>query len=111
MVNTRFYAWLTSELNKREMSNNELARRAGVSSGLVSLVLSGQRGISTDFCIKVARALNLPTNDVLRRAGFSTVPDAQADLSADEAELVAAYRRLSPDMRGRAVAILQVLAD
>lgn len=41
------------------MSYSELARRAGVSQGLVSMVMSEQQAPSWEFCAKTADALRL----------------------------------------------------
>ena len=62
--------WLNSEMEERGWSNNELARRAGLSSGGVSLVLSGSRKPTHGFCVAVARALREPPEKVLRLAGL-----------------------------------------
>jgi hypothetical protein len=42
-VNKSFIEWISAEIAARGWSNNEFARRAGISKSLVSLVLNGQR--------------------------------------------------------------------
>ena len=65
-----FVCWLTTELDTRGWTNSELARRADVGFSTVSRVFSRQQNPGLDFCIGVARALDLPPEDVLRRAGL-----------------------------------------
>lgn len=64
-----FVSWLNRELQIRDWSQRELARRAGLSQTTVSQVLAYQRNPTPDFCIDVARALRLPPESMLRRAG------------------------------------------
>ncbi len=69
MRNNDFANWLTGEINRLGWSQSELARRAGLSSGLISQVLSGQKP-GERFCKGVARALGVPEDEVFRRAGI-----------------------------------------
>ncbi len=52
------------------MSQAELARRSGLSQGLISQILNGQRKPGVEACAGFARAFHLPTEDVMRRAGL-----------------------------------------
>ena len=63
-------SWLASEIKRRGWSIRELARRAGVSHTTAADVLSKQRDPTADFCLGIARALNMPPEEVLRRAGI-----------------------------------------
>ncbi len=74
-----FTAWLREELEKREWSQNELARRAGLTSASVSYVLNELRGPGPEFCQAIAQALRLPEEFVFRQAGLlaPVPPDAQ----------------------------------
>jgi transcriptional regulator with XRE-family HTH domain len=62
--------WLKEEMTKRGVGVRELARMADVSSGSVSRVLNQTRGAGPDFCRSVARALEIPEEEVFRRAGL-----------------------------------------
>lgn len=62
--------WLSDELNSRGWSIRELARRAGISHTTVADVLSEQRKPTAEFCIAIAKALNVPEESTLRRAGI-----------------------------------------
>lgn len=64
-----YTSWLNEILRDRGWSYSELARRASVSQGLVSMVMSEQQEPSWEFCARVADALGTPRETVLRKAG------------------------------------------
>ena len=65
-----FAQWLDGQMRERNWSYNELARRAGVSSASVSMVMTGQQKPGVDFCRGVAGALNQAPEHVFRLAGL-----------------------------------------
>jgi transcriptional regulator with XRE-family HTH domain len=65
-----FSTWLAQEVEKRGWSFNELARRSGVSSAMISLVMTGHRNPGVDFCNGVARAFKTSPIVVLAKAGI-----------------------------------------
>jgi transcriptional regulator with XRE-family HTH domain len=65
-----FADWLTTELETREWSQSELARRAGVSTAAVSDILSGRRNVGTELATAIADALKIPQDDVYIAAGL-----------------------------------------
>ena len=72
-----FTEWLREKLQSRDWSQNELARRAGLTSAALSMIMSKQRGAGPDVCRGLARALHLPPEEVFRRAGL--LPPLPAD--------------------------------
>ena len=92
--------WITQKIEKRGWSYRELARQANISHALISRTLSGDMTPSADFCIKVAQALDVSPEMVLRLAGI--LPAAPPATLADDAalqELVELARTLSSDKR------------
>lgn len=74
----KFAVWLLEELNKQGWQQSEFAKEAKIGTGTLSNVLSGNRKPGWDFCVSVAQALNIPPDEVFRRAGLlpqSTAPD------------------------------------
>lgn len=75
-VDTEFGKWLLCELEKRGWSQNELGRRAGLTSGTISNAINGVRTPTNDTLKSIARALKVPKETVFREAGvLPSVPD------------------------------------
>ena len=111
-MDNKLFSWVNSEAEKREWNYSEVARRAGISHSSLSLVLSGQRNITFDFCAAVAKAFGERPEKVFRIAGLLPPSSgAMEDLSADEAELVEIYRALQPAVREYALRMLRGLPD
>lgn len=62
--------WIREELEKRGWSQNELARRAGITSGAMSFVMTGMRNPGPELCQGIARALDIPEIVVFEHAGL-----------------------------------------
>lgn len=90
-----FEQWLLNEMHTRDISMRELARNAGISHSSISLVLSGQRGITAEFCQSIAHALKLPEEEIFLRAGLLTSPLSRlfAELSPEQQEVILAEMR------------------
>ena len=98
--------FINSELTTRGWGNNELARRAGLSSSGLSTVMTNRQGPGVEFCVKIARAFDEPPEKILRIAGLLPPLPPTA---ANEEELLHAYRQLSPDHQELAVKLIKVL--
>jgi transcriptional regulator with XRE-family HTH domain len=71
MATTQTFAnWLEEQLKEQNISQSELARRAGVTRGAINNILQGQKGPGVDLSNGIARALDLPEEIVLRVAGL-----------------------------------------
>lgn len=62
--------WLLVELNKRNWSQNELGRRAKISSATVSNLITGAKKPEQETLKSVAEALRVPVAEVLQKAGI-----------------------------------------
>ncbi|PKN93963.1 MAG: hypothetical protein CVU44_06055 [Chloroflexi bacterium HGW-Chloroflexi-6] len=65
-----FSGWLLRELKVRDMSQSDLARIAGLGSGTISNIVSGNRKVGQETLVKIAHALRLPDETVFRAAGL-----------------------------------------
>lgn len=93
--------WIKKELKARGWSQNELARRAGLSSGAVSNVMTQLRQPGPDFCTGIARAFRLSPEEVFRRAGLlPPKPENSEDMTLRE--LWSILREMSPQQRREA---------
>lgn len=91
-----FVPWLNDQLNERGWSYNELARRADVSGGSISHIMNQRKNPGYDVCVGIARALEIPPENVLRRAGLLPALPPEVE---EEREMVALARRLSGQAR------------
>jgi transcriptional regulator with XRE-family HTH domain len=67
---SRFPAWFRRQLESREWSQAEFARRAGVSRNVVSQWANGARRPNTESAARIALALFIPLDEVLGAAGL-----------------------------------------
>ena len=95
-----FSIWLNQEMNIRGMNNNELARKAKVSASNLSMILNDRSSPGYEFCAKIAKALDLPSEFVMHKAGLIThspIREFEGDLTLRE--LYEAAKKLSPEER------------
>jgi len=68
MSRESFAAWLRDELQQRGWDQAELARRAQLSTGLISHIITTERGVGPHSARAIARALQVSPEEVFRRA-------------------------------------------
>lgn len=90
-----FASWLSDELKKRGWSQREAARRAGLPQSSVSKTISRERNPTSDICIRLAQALDVPPEQVLRLAGI--LPPLPASEDSTLQELIDLTRNLPPE--------------
>lgn len=66
----RFSDWLLKELQQRNITQAHLATIAGLGSGTISNIMSGNRKVGTGTLEKIAKALNIPVDEVFQAAGL-----------------------------------------
>lgn len=103
-----FTQWLTERIRENGWSNNELGRRAGLSSAAVSLVMTGRQKPGLDFCRGVAVALDEPPEKVLRLAGLLP-PRSEQDERIDE--ILFHFDRMTPRAQEHFRLIARALAE
>lgn len=85
-----FATWLEQELNKRDWTYTELARRSGVAPAQISRIANGSRGAGPDLCIAMAKGLDLPREEVFRARGWLLYESEDLDFTlSSETALVA----------------------
>lgn len=104
-----FAQWLESEMKARGWRQADLIKRSGISSGLLSQILSGQRRPGVDTCRAIARAFGLSDMQVLELAGLAdagqqkhgatveAIATMLDDLPADDLEEIRAIIRVKHD--------------
>jgi transcriptional regulator with XRE-family HTH domain len=81
MGSTEFTEWVNEEVEKRSWSFRELGRRAGLSSGAISKVMTGAALPGWELCKRIAIALDVPPEYVFSLAGLlAPKPEETASL-------------------------------
>ena len=107
-MENKLATWLNTLLQKREWTMRELARQSGMSHAAISVVLSGQRKPTWEFCAKVADALKMSKVELFRMAGLmESVPE---DI-ADEEELIHLTRHLARHDRRNLIIYARALVE
>ncbi|MFM9108769.1 MAG: helix-turn-helix domain-containing protein [Chloroflexota bacterium] len=106
---TAFGPWLQRQLTLRGMNQAEFARRARVSTSLVSNWINGNRTPSIQSAQAIAGALDMGVDTVLARLGLPVASPA----SPERERLGGLLDRidLTPDRAATLAAILQQWAD
>lgn len=115
-----FSDWLLKEIEKKNWSQSDLVKAAGISRGTLSNILSGNRGIGEKSLTAIAHALNLSTVTVFRKAGLLpaegypnalTVEDWEylfSQLNIDEQEEIKQIAELKIERRKKETALKQL---
>ena len=98
--------FILKQVGDRGWSLNELARRAGLSSGSISMVMSEQRRAGPVFCNGIARALKISPEEVFRRAGL--LPPAPPE-NPSIIEVTRLFVKLSPEQREYVLTTMRAL--
>lgn len=69
-MGVKFSDWLQLELERRDWTQADLSRESGVNSGTINNIVTGKRNVGIDTCNKIAKALKLPSEEVLSVAGL-----------------------------------------
>lgn len=78
MGSKEFTTWLSEEVKQRGWTFRELGRRAGLSSGAISKVMTGTTDPTWEFCAKIAEAMEMSSVDAFRQAGLlPPIPEAR----------------------------------
>jgi len=105
-------ALIQRELDQRNWTLSDLSRYSGLSLGLISMWRSGKQGKSQgprpESLQKLARALNLPYYKVCAATG-RFIPDPPSE--SEEAEIIHAYRELTPGDRHVVRVVLRALRE
>lgn len=96
-----FREWLREELAHRGWSSADLARRSNLNKSHISRILR-DRLPGTETLVKIAHALRLPADEVLRRAGHTTI--ARGTVKGQE-ELLSYFADMTSADRKRLIAI------
>jgi len=101
-----FLTWVITETERHGWSYSELARRMGITPAGVTRVVNGERAVTYDFCMGIARIFDRSPEGVLRVAGL--LPPLPPTV-AEEQEIVRIVRGLSSEARTMILKMLRGL--
>ena len=87
-----FSEWLQNEMDNRGLSQNKVAKMAGISQGAIAHIINGRRNPGVDVCEGIAYAFKLPPEYVFRKAGL--LPPVR-DRNPTDDELLYLFDQLS----------------
>lgn len=100
--------------NERQLTQNELSVKTGLSHGCIAMLEVGKRAPTGSTLILLADALECSVDYLLGREddfGNITVQGTAPHLSAEETEIVQVYRKLPADLQRRATAYMRNLGE
>ena len=90
---------------QRDMSQEELALRAGINTVYFGQIERGQKCPTVDTLYKIAMGLDVPLTELLR---FDTGPSGIQDIDAYMAQLL---KRIPPNKMAQVIKVLEAIAD
>ena len=99
-MTTTFVAWLTTQMEARGWTQADLARHAKLGRATINRVLTGDRNAGPAVCAGIARAFDMPVEEVYRIAGLLP-PDVVLPFERDASiqELLHILRDMDADER------------
>jgi transcriptional regulator with XRE-family HTH domain len=95
MIKQPFFDWIIQERDKRQWNDAELSVKAGISHSSLSMIMSGQRNVTDNFCRAIARAFKIRPEMALARAGLLPADTMRIDQLVEwEADLIIKLRQL-----------------
>lgn len=111
---TTFGDWLRQQLKKREWSQGELARRSGYRPGVVSTWVNDKRLPRERSLKDIARALELPEDEVFAAAGYEPEGADGSRLAREEAlQMIQRVEQINRELRAtlEAFVVTEVVAE
>jgi transcriptional regulator with XRE-family HTH domain len=99
-----FSGWLLNELRKRDMTQADLSRLSGITSGGVAHLINKSRKPNPESCAAIAKAFRLPIETVYRAANLLpsiTPEDTEWEIWKEK------LRQLSPADRERFLRMME----
>lgn len=88
-----FSEWLVEQMRLRDMSQQDLAQKSGITPAQISRVISGQRGLGEKSLTALAHALRLSPITIFRKAGI--LPEGGENASFEDWQFL--LSQLAPD--------------
>jgi transcriptional regulator with XRE-family HTH domain len=107
MENNKLSKWIIAELQQRDWSMRTLARKSGMSQTQISNVLAGNRRVTFNFCVAVAKPLGKTPMEMFQLAGLLPGPPQVSENQEEDeidgevtlAKLIALLKQMTPAER------------
>ena len=103
-----FFMWLDAQLREKGWSDRQFAAIAGISQSVISKARTGIQGIGWDASVSMARALNLPPEEILYRIGLLPKPSGY---TLGQSEWDDLYERLTKEDREELLAMARLKVE
>ena len=103
---TKLAKFITEQARTLGWSQNEVAERSGMSSAAMSNIVSKGVIPVPANCVRIAKALDIPPEILLRLAGYVRLPESMDD---EEATLLSDFAKLDERAKRDVVAFVAVL--
>lgn len=108
-----FVSWIRKRLEETGLSYNEIARKSGLGVATISMVANGQKTPGLKFAKGISKIINVPAEEILRRAGrlaeISIEKMLETDLSLRQ--ILEISRQLTPGQRQEILDMIRVYAS
>lgn len=105
MANLTFSQWVLGQLEEREWSRADLARRAGLSRTAISDVITGKANPGFTLCVSIGKALEIPAESIFRVAGL--LPE-KPDIDEERELILHQVAKLTKDDQEEVLAFIQM---
>lgn len=105
-----FQEWLAEQISKSGLSYSELGRRGGISHSRISQIINGDGLPGEKFCLAMGKALDLPPETVLKRAGHQIKMGSAHNREATT-ELLHHFDELDDEGKIEVIAIVKALKE
>lgn len=95
-MDEQFAKWINSFIQNKGWTQAELARRANLSKASISDISSGKINPGYEICMKLAKAMSIPPQEVLRKANL--LPNVSVS-EEDQENLVFLFDKLSTEKK------------
>jgi DNA-binding Xre family transcriptional regulator len=103
---------LEAMLEKKGISQSDLARQTGISKTTLSSMLSRDVSkVDIEMFLAICRALGCQPDEFYQSQNIAPISNSPPELKADERHLLELYRQLSPKEQGNLIGRAELLAE
>lgn len=109
-MDSKLIVWIKKELQLRNWSIRELARKSGISHAYIADILRGDKDVTWNFCLAIAHGFNEPVWNVFILAGMLDKVPEELVLDENRRLLLRIFNELPGSVQDEALSYLKWLA-